>query len=462
MSPVSGSPHLPSPAEFAAKYRGHLVRPGDAQYEDLRKVHNGLIDKRPVAIARCHDVRDVADAVRFARDHKLEVAVRGGGHNVAGRATIDNGLLIDLSAMKDVTVDPVARTARAQGGVTWGEYNRATQAHGLASTGGVVSTTGVSGLTLGGGMGWLLGRHGYAVDNLLSAEIVTADGGVLTANDRENTDLFWAVRGGGGNFGIAASLEFRVHPIGPTITGGLLAHPFGVARDLLRFYRDVTGNLPDDFTVYAGLIHSPDGAAKLAGILACHCGAPVDGAQAIAPIKRFGSPIMDALGPLGYCDLNTMLDAGYPKGALNYWKSSFLTELSDDAIEAMIDAYARCPSPATQLIIEHIHGAAARVPATAAAFPLRATGCNFLLLGQWMNPTDTDRCLRWARETYAAMQPFMAPLRYVNYLDSDESGDPAAAAYGPNYRRLRELKAKFDPDNFFHMNQNIKPGTFQA
>jgi FAD/FMN-containing dehydrogenase len=444
--------------ELASSFSGQLLQPTDAGYEEARKVHNGLVDKRPALIARCRGVADVVDAVNLAQKLNLEVAVRGGGHNVAGRATVDGGLMIDLASMKGIHVDPHTRTARAQGGVTWADFNRETQLHGLAVTGGLVSTTGIAGLTLGGGLGWLMGKYGLALDNLLAVELVTAEGRVLRASKDEEPDLFWALRGGGGNFGVATSFEFQLHPVGPTITGGLVAHPFERARDVLRFFRDFTASLPDEMTVFGGLVHAPDGSgAKLAAMVACHCGLPDIGQTATRPLKQFGSPVMDIIGPMPYCQLNGMLDAGFPKGALNYWKSSFLAQLSDDAIDTMVDCFARCPTPMGQLLLEHFHGAATRVGVSDTAFPHRADGHNLLVLAEWIEPAHTEQCIAWARETYAAMESFMAPGRYVNYLSDDETGDPIAAAYGPNYRRLQELKTKYDPSNFFHMNQNIRP-----
>ena len=444
--------------ELASKFSGQLLQPTDTGYEEARKVHNGLVNKRPASIARCRGVADVVDAVALARKVNLEVAVRGGGHNVAGRATVDGGLMIDLLPMKGIHVDPSARTARAQGGVTWSELNRETQLHGLAVTGGVVSSTGIAGLTLGGGIGWLMGKYGLALDNLRSVELVTADGRVLRASKDGEADLFWAVRGGGGNFGVATSFEYQLHPVGPTITGGMVAHPFDRARDVLRFFRDFTASLPDEFMVVAGLIHAPDGSGtKLAAMVTCHCGSLAAGETAVRPLKQFGSPVMDAIGPVPYCQLNGMLDAAYPKGALNYWKSSFLAQMSDDAIDTMIECFARCPTPMGQLLLEHFHGAVTRVGVSDTAFPHRAAGYNLVVLSEWMASADTDRCIAWARETYAAMEPFVASARYVNYLGDDETGDATAAAYGPNYRRLQELKKKYDPSNFFHMNQNIRP-----
>lgn len=445
-------------AALSGWFTGELLQPGDAGYEDARKVHNGLVDKRPALIARCRGVADVVDAVRLASDLGLEVAVRGGGHNVAGRATIDDGLMIDLSLMKGIQVDPRRGIARAQGGVTWAELNRETQLHGLAVTGGVVSSTGIAGLTLGGGLGWLMGKYGLALDNLHSVELVTAEGDVLTATSEEHSDLFWAVRGGCGNFGVATGFEYRLHPVGPTVTGGLVAHPFEHARDMLRFYRDRTAALPDELMIFAGLIHAPDGSGtRLAAMVTCHCGELAAGEEAMRPLKSFGSPVVDALGPIPYCQLNGMLDAGYPKGALNYWKSSFLSQLSDDAIDIMIESFARCPTPMGQLLIEHFHGATTRVSAVDTAFPHRSEGYNYLVLAEWMDPATTDRSIAWARESYAAMEPFFGAGRYANYLADDEAGDPAAAAYGPNHQRLREIKTLYDPTNFFHINQNIRP-----
>jgi len=444
--------------ELRAKFAGRLLQPTDTGYDEARKVHNGLIDKRPALIAQCRGLADIADAIQLARRLKLEVAVRGGGHNVAGRATVDGGLMIDLVPMKGIHVDPYACTARAQGGVTWAELNRETQLHGLAVTGGVVSTTGIAGLTLGGGLGWLMGKYGLALDNLRSVELVTAEGQVLRVSKDEQADLFWALRGGGGNFGVAGSFEYQLHPVGPTIIGGLVAHPFERAREVLRFFRDFTASLPDELTVFGGLIHAPDGSgAKLAAMVTCYCGSLTAAETAIQSLKQFGSPVMDAIGPMPYCQLNGMLDAAFPKGALNYWKSSFLAQMSDDAIDTMIDCFARCPTPMGQLLLEHFHGAATRVGVGDTAFPHRVDGYNLLVLSEWMDRVDTDRCVEWARETYAEMEPFVGSARYVNYLGDDETGDSIAAAYGPNYRRLRELKTKYDPGNFFHVNQNIRP-----
>ncbi|MCK1340994.1 FAD-binding oxidoreductase [Bradyrhizobium sp. 38] len=445
-------------ADLSASFGGQLLKPTDEGYEEARKVHNGLVDKRPALIARCRSVADVVDAVALVIKLGLEVAVRGGGHNVAGRATIDGGIVIDLSPMRGVHVDAVGKTVRAQGGATWGDVNRETQLHGLAVTGGVVSTTGIAGLTLGGGLGWLMGKYGLALDNLRAVELVTADGKVLQVSKQEEPDLFWAIRGGGGNFGIATSLEYDLHAVGPIITGGPIVYSIDRSRDVLEFFRASTRSLPDEHTLFATLTHAPDGSgAEVAALVTSHCGPAAEAERAVQPLKQFGAPILDAIGPMPYCQLNSMLDANYPRGALNYWKSNFLSELSDGAIATMIECFARCPTPMGQLLLEHIHGAAARVDARDTAFPHRQEGYNFLVLAQWMQPDDTKQCISWARETYEGMRPFFSSGRYVNYLDDDEVGDPVAAAYGPNYRRLQQIKAKYDPNNFFRMNQNIRP-----
>ncbi len=447
-------------AILRAQMAGPVLSPSDTAYEDARHVHNGLIDRRPALVARCHGTADVQAAVRIGREHGLEIAVRGGGHNVAGHAVCDGGLMIDLSAMRGVHVDPRARRARAQGGATWGDYNRETQLHGLASTGGVVSTTGVGGLTLGGGLGWLMGKHGMAVDSLRAVELVTATGDVVRASADEHPDLFWAVRGGGGNFGVATWLEYELYPVGPVVTGGLVAHPFASARDVLRFYRDFTASLPDELTAFAGVLHAPDGSGtKLAAIIVCHAGSLEAGAAAVAPVKRFGSPVMDAIGPMPYTAVNMLFDAGFPRGALNYWKSNFLTALGDAAIETMIERFGVAPSPMSGLLLEHFHGAATRVGPTETAFPHRTVGYNFLAVGEWLDASATPANIAWAREAYAAMAPHFAAGRYVNYLSADEAAESSAvsAALGPNWKRLREVKRRYDPDNVFHLNQNIKP-----
>jgi FAD/FMN-containing dehydrogenase len=442
-------------------FSGELLRPGDEGYEDARRIHNGMIDKHPGLIARCRGVADIVAAVGHARDREAEISICGGGHNVAGRAVTEGGVMIDLSLMRGIYVDPAGRSARAQGGVTWNELNRETQLHSLAVTGGTISTTGIAGLTLGGGLGWLMGKYGLAADNLISAEIVTADGRVLTASEAENTDLLWALRGGGGNFGVVSSFEYRLHPVGPTITGGLAIHPFSDAAAVLRFFRDFTAAVPDELGVIAALIHAPDGSGtKLAALVVCHVGSQSQAQEDLAELLAFGSPLDVQIGPMPYSAVNTMLDAGFPRGALSYWKSSFLGELSDAAIDSTVAQFANCTSsPMSAVVIEHLHGAVTRVPADATAVPHRSEGYDFLVISQWMDPATTDDNVAWARDAYAAMRPFTAnQLRYVNYLDEDDMRhDPARAAYGPNYDRLVQVKNAYDPDNQFRMNTNITP-----
>jgi FAD/FMN-containing dehydrogenase len=450
--------HLTAAAsELTSSFCGALIQPSDAAYDAARRIQNGLVDKRPALIAQCRGAADIVEAIKLARDLNLEIAVRGGGHNVGGRAVVDNGVMIDLSLMRSVEVDVAAKTARAGGGTLYGQFNRETQLHGLATTGGIVSTTGIGGLTLGGGLGWLMPKHGMALDNLRSATMVLADGRVVRAASDEHPDLFWAIRGGGGNFGVAASLEYRLHDVGPTVIGGLVAHPIAKARDLLRFFRDTAAGAPDDMMLLGALLTGPDGTTKLSGLAAGHFGSLADGEAAVKPIKAFGSPVMDVLGPIPYVALNSMLDASFPKGARNYWKSHFLPALTDEAIDAVLDAFSRCGSPMSQVVIEHFHGAATRVPRTETAYALRSSGFNLLFLSQWSDPAHDAAGIAWAREAYASIRPYVGSSRYVNYLDHDDTADAAAAVYGPNVARLREIKRKYDPDNVFHVNVNIAP-----
>lgn len=443
--------------DITSRVLGTVIDANHVAYEQARRVHNGLVDKRPALILQCQGTADVVQAIRFARDHDLPASVRAGGHNVAGRAIVDGGVVIDLSRMKGAHVDATARTVRVQAGLTWADFNRETQLFGLATTGGVVSSTGVAGLTLGGGLGWLFGRYGMAVDNLLSAEIVDAEGSVRQASEEQDRDLFWAIRGGGGNFGVATSLEFRLHPVS-TVTAGIVAHPFSAARDVLSFYREFTADIPDELVVFAGLLHAPDGSGtKMAALVVCHCGSESDAERDLEPLRRFGSPIMDGIGRMSYEATNAMLDGGFPAGALNHWKSSFLGQLGDESIDCMIESFEECPSPMSSLLLEHFHGEATRVPATATAFPHRTPGYNLAVLSQWADPAVTDRCIAWSRGTYDGLSRFLGDGRYVNYLDDDEPADAVAAAYGPNLDRLVELKRKYDPTNFFRMNQNIVP-----
>jgi FAD binding domain-containing protein/berberine-like enzyme len=444
------------PDEVAASFSGELLAPDAPGYDDARRVHNGLIDKRPGLIARCANTADVRDAVNLGRESGVEISVRGGGHNVAGLAATDGGLMIDLAPMRGIHVDPNARLARAQTGVTWNEYNRATNVYGQATTGGVISSTGIAGLTLGGGIGWLMGKYGMAVDNLVSAEVVLADGRVVTASEDADPDLFWAIRGGGGNFGVATSLEYRTHPV-DTIYGGIVAHPLAAAGEVFDFYRQFTKSLPDELTAFAGLVHAPDGSGmKIVANLVCHCGDLGQAEGDVKPVREFGPPMLDLIGPMPYPVINTLLDGAFPKGALNYWKSAFFTELSDAAVRTMVDALEAAPSTMSGMVVEHFHGAVTRVDPTATAFPHRQPGYNLAITGEWLEPSETDANVRWVRETFAALEPYMAPNVYANYF-ADDDGARLRTAYGPNYDRLVELKRKYDPENRFRLNVNVDP-----
>jgi FAD/FMN-containing dehydrogenase len=443
-------------SSLAATLTGTLLSPGDEGYDAARRVHNGLIDRRPALIACCANTNDIAAAVRHARDAGLEISVRGGGHNVAGRAVAEGGLMIDLAGMRSVEVDPSASTARAQGGARWSNVNDAAGVHGLAVTGGAISTTGIAGYTLGGGLGWLMSTQGLACDNLVAVELVTADGEVLDVTDESDPDLMWGLRGGGGNFGIAASLTYRLRPQ-PMVVGGLIAHPFDAAGDMLRFYRDATAAYPDELTSFAGLVHAPDGSGmKLAAMIVCHTD-PARADADLAPFLAFGSPLVAEVGPMPYPVMNTLIDAGYPEGALNYWLSSFTTGLSDALIDLMIERFASVPSPMSAILLEHFHGAVTRVPETATAVPHREAGYNLLLPTEWMDPADTTRCIAWTKDTYAAFSEHLTGRRWLNYLGDDQRDDAIRAAYGPNWDRLVDLKRRHDPENVFHLNHNIAP-----
>jgi FAD/FMN-containing dehydrogenase len=439
-------------------FSGRLLLPGDVGYETARRVHNGMIDRRPSIIACCSRTADVVDALNFAIQYDLEIAVRGGGHNVAGRAVIDDGMMIDLSPMKAICVDPTARSVRVQSGVTWGEFNRETQLHGLAATGGAVSSTGVAGLTLGGGFGFLMGRHGFTIDSLAAVEVVTAKGKVLRASKEENSELFWGVRGGGGNFGVVTSFEFMLHAIGPIVNGGMIAYPINQSEDMLRFYGELTRAAPDELTIAAGLIHSPDGSGQqLAAMLVCHCGPADEATAALRSIKAFRTPGIDRLGPLPYTSLNQMLDPGFPKLALNYWKSCFIGELSDNVITVLREQFAHCPSLMSKLILEHFHGAALQPKPTDMAFPHRDPGYSVLIIAQWSDPKDNTPNIEWAKETFSALEPFTRQGAYSNYMADDEPLSAIKRAFAQNFPRLQKLKDLYDPGNLFRNNQNIPP-----
>ena len=441
---------------LSERISGAVLARHDPGYDQARAVHNGLVDRKPALIVRCLTADDVVAALAFARRAQLEVSVRGGGHNVAGRAVADGGVMIDLALMKGITVDPAARTATVEGGVVWAELNDAAAAHGLATTGGNVSTTGVAGYTLGGGLGWLMSKYGLAADNLLAVELVTADGEILQVDGSSHPDLFWALRGGGGNFGVATSFTFRLHPL-RTIIGGLIAHPLEAAPALLRFYRDAVAEASDDLTVFAGLVHAPDGSGtKLSALVVFHTGATADADRDLGPFESWGSPLVVQVGPMPYPVMNTILDAGYPSGSLNYWLSSFTRGLPDELIDVAVERFATVPSPMSAMLLEHFHGAVTRVGPTETAVPHRDEGWSLLLPSVWTDPAETDANIAWTRETFAALRPHFATGRWLNYLGDDQADDAVQAAYGPNYERLREVKRRYDADNVFHLNHNIR------
>jgi FAD/FMN-containing dehydrogenase len=442
--------------DLSQRITGTVLHPRDAGYDEARAVYNGMIDRKPALIVRARTVDDVVAALAFARRARLEVSIRGGGHNVAGRAVTDGGLMIDLAELKAIAVDPQARTVTAGGGVVWGELNDATAEHGLAVTGGVVSTTGIAGLTLGGGLGWLMSKYGLAADNLLGVELVTADGDVLHVDADSHPDLFWALRGGGGNFGAVASLTYRLHPL-RTIVGGLIAHPIAAAPGMLRFYRYAVAEASDDLTVFAGLVHAPDGSgAQLAAMVVFHTGDADEAERDLAPFEAWGSPLVVQVGPMPYPVMNTILDAGFPKGSLNYWCSSFTRGLSDNLIDIAVERFAAVPSPMSSILLERFHGAVTRIEETATAVPHRAEGWNLFIPSVWLDPATNDENIAWTRETFDAMRPHFAERRWLNYLGDDEADEAVRAAYGPNYERLREVKRRYDPDNVFHLNHNIR------
>jgi hypothetical protein len=444
--------------------RGDLLLPSDAGYDHARSIWNGMIDRRPALVARCRGAADVARAVVFGRDHDLLISVRGGGHNVAGNAVCDGGLMIDLSQMRCVHVDSGTRRARAAGGATWGDFDAETQCFGLATPGGLISATGVAGLTLGGGIGWLTPSYGLACDNLTAVQLVTAEGEIVTVNEEENTDLLWGLKGGGGNFGVATSFEFAAHPVGPTLFGGITLHPLDEAEGVLRHLVDFMETAPDELGAVAGFTTTPDGQPVVATI-AVYNGSLADGEATVAPLRRFATPLLDSFAPTPYRTLQTLFDAGAPPGLRYYWKSSFLDALPDEALSTVVAHARRRPSSSSKIFLEFLRGAFARVPGDATAFDHRASPFNLLIIGSWEHPADDDSNRSWARDTWQSMQSFASPGVYVNYLgtEADEGSNRVPAAYGPGkLARLVALKRKYDPTNLFRMNQNIPAGAQTA
>jgi FAD/FMN-containing dehydrogenase len=448
-----------------ARFAGSLLTPGDPEYDHARTVFNAMIDRRPAMIARCTNTTDVIEAINFARARRLLVAIRSTGHNVCGYAVCEGGLVIDLSSMKRIVVDETARTVRVDAGCTWGEVNDALQPYDLAATGGFVSVTGVSGLTLGGGLGWMLRKHGLALDNLLSVEVVLADGRLVTASASENEELFWGIRGGGGNFGIVTSFEFRVHRAG-TVLAGTLLHPAESAAGVLRQWRDSGASLPEACTLGAMLFHFSDDPSgpppllgkALLGIGGVYTGPVDEGEHALQPLRAYGPPLVDLFQPMPYNQAQRMADFLWPPGLHAYWKSAYLHRLSDEAIDTIAGFFARVPSARTVVVLEHGEGAVGRVPASATAFTHRDWSYNLVITSAWSDPKDTDENLAWTRDFFSAMQPFLAKAAYVNYLGGDEGSEGLEAAYGAaTLARLTAVKLRYDPSNLLRMNQNVMP-----
>ncbi len=449
------------------RFKGEIIRPGDPGYDETRALWNRMIDKYPALIARCAHRDDVIEAVNFARDNHLLLSVRGGGHNVAGSAVCDGGLMIDLSPMKDIQVDPQGGTVTAQPGVVFGELDRATQPYGLAVPGGIVSATGIAGLTLGGGFGWLTRKYGLTCDHLISAEVVTAAGEVLTASATENSDLFWGIRGGGGNFGIVTSFVYQLRPVGPEVLAGMVIHPLEAAGDVLRFYRDFTAATPEALGTMAVFLLAPPAPfipqelhrKPVLAIIVCYAGDVEEGERVVQPLRDFGAPIFDGIQVKPFAAHNSSLDAGQPTGMFYYWKSEYVTEIAADAIETLVAFAANMTSPHARLALFQLGGATQRYDEQAMAVSHRNAEYVVAINTGWANPQDTEQQVRWTRDLWTAIRPFSSGGVYVNFLSADDGEDRVRAAYGAGkFERLAQLKRKYDPRNLFQVNKNIKPG----
>jgi FAD/FMN-containing dehydrogenase len=445
--------------------RGELSLPGEAGYEEARAIWNAMIDRRPAAVVRALGASDVIQTVRLAARHGLLMSVRGGGHNIAGSAVCEGGLMLDLSRMRSVRVDPEARTARVEPGARLADLDKETQAFGLPTPLGINSTTGVAGLTLGGGFGWLSRKHGLTVDNLLSADVVTAAGDLVRASATHHPELFWAIRGGGGNFGVVTSFEFRLHPVGPQVTAGLIVHPFSAAKQVLHEYRRLVAKAPDELTCWVVMRKAPPlpflpqevHGTEVLVLALCYAGDPVAGEEALAPFKAIGKPIADVVGPAPYAGWQTAFDPLLTPGARNYWKSHDFVELADGLLEVLLNAVRRLPSPECEVFIANLGGAVNRVPVEATAYPHRNVNFVVNVHTRWSRPSDDTLCVGWARALYEAAAPFATGGVYVNFMPDDEAQRVRTGAYGPNYDRLAEVKAKYDQKNLFRTNQNVAP-----
>jgi FAD/FMN-containing dehydrogenase len=441
--------------KLRTQFHGELLLPGEAGYDAARTVWNAMIDRRPALIARCSCAVDIMAGVTFARETGLLLSIKGGGHNVAGRAVCEGGVLLDLSPMKGIQIDRKQRLVRAEPGVLWEELDRATQAHDLATVGGVVGSTGIAGLTLGGGQGWLTGKYGLSLDNLLAVDVVTADGTLRRASVDEDPELFWAMRGAGTNFGVVSSFTFRLHPVS-TVLGGLVIHPVDRARDVLRFYREFALTQPDELTTYAAVLTAPDGNPVVA-MVACYNGDLAEGENVLAPLRGFGRPVADTVGPIGYLEMQGIIGPSFPHGRRNYWKSGMTAAIADEVIDAVSDAGQRLQSPQSAIVVADCHGAYARVGNRDTAYAQRHLQFDLVILSSWVDAAATDANVRWTRELYAAVEPHLGDGVYINDLDGDDGHDRVRRAFGENYDRLATLKHQIDPDNLFRQNTNIPP-----
>jgi len=441
--------------------RGSVIIPNSDGYDDARQIWNGMINRRPAMIVRCAGTADVVSTVNFAREHGVLISIKGGGHNVSGNAVCEGGLMIDLSGMRGVHVNPRTKRARAEGGATWGDFDAATQLFGLASTGGLISNTGVAGLTLGGGIGWLSPSYGLACDNLISADVVTASGEVITANADENNDLFWGLKGGGGNFGVTTSFEFEVYPVGPELFGGMILYPLNEAQEVLENFIEFMSSAPDTLGAMAGFTTTPDEVPVLA-IIAVYNGPIADGEATLEPLRSYKPPILDTMAASSYRKIQTLFDAGVPTGARYYWKSSFLNCLPGEALSIVIEQVRNRPSLKSKIFLEFLGGKLARISKDSAVFDHRTSPYNYLIIGQWEDEENDEINRQWARESWRAMDSYASERVYVNYLgtEADEGGNRLAEAYGPEkFDKLQSLKRKYDPTNLFRMNQNIPPNS---
>ena len=447
--------------ELRSSVEGEVITPEDASYEEARRIWNGMIDRCPALVVRCGSVADVVASVGFARAHDLLLAVRCGGHSTPGYSTCDGGLVIDLRAINGVTVDPDARTARVGGGAVWAELDAATQEHGLAVTGGRVSDTGVGGLALGSGSGWLERKYGVTCESLISAEVVTADGSVVRASADENRELFWGLRGGGGNFGVVTEFEFRLHPVGPLVMAGMLMYTRDQAREVIRSYRDFIAQAPDEVLGGVALLTAPPEPfvpeEVRGGIIYCYAGPVEEGEAAAKPLREIGSPVLELLAPMPYTALQTLLDAGNPRGVHEYFKVDWLERLPDEAIDAVVEQGERLPAPFGQLILAPMGGAVGRVAGEEMALNILGAPWMYFCLAMWMDPAEDAENTAWARGFAEAMRAFGSGTTYPNFIEPDEGGRLRASFGAEKYERLVELKRRFDPDNLFRLNQNIPP-----